>query len=61
MSPETTTKFFDFMKKLVLCCDDKEEEGTNRKFGFETTLNLCNFENAEDFVENQIGDKHLPS
>jgi DtxR family transcriptional regulator, Mn-dependent transcriptional regulator len=61
MSSETTTKFFDFMKKLVLCCDEKDTHSTNRRFDFETTLNLCNFENAEDFVENQIGDKHLPS
>jgi len=61
MSSETTTKFFDFMKKLVLCCDEKDAHGTNRRFDFETTLNLCNFDNAEDFVENQIGDKHLPS
>ena len=61
MSPETNTKFFDFMKKLVSCCDEKGVENMNHKAVFETSLNLCDFNNAQDFVENQMGDKHLPS
>ncbi len=61
MSSETNTKFFDFMKKLVSCCDEKGVKGRDDKHGFETSLNLCDFNSAQDFVENQMGDKHLPS
>ena len=49
------------MKKLVSCCDEKGVENMNHKAVFETSLNLCDFSNAQDFVENQMGDKHLPS
>ena len=61
MSSETNTKFFDFMKKLVSCCEEKDAEDMNKKLGFKTSLDLCNFNSAQDFVENQMGDKHLPS
>jgi len=61
MSPETNTKFFDFMKKLVSCCEEKDVENMSRGLDFETSLDLCNFNSAQDFVENQTGDKHLPS
>ena len=61
MSPETNTKFFDFMKKLVSCCEEKDDENMSHGLGFETSLDLCNFNSAQDFVENQTGDKHLPS
>ena len=56
ISSETNLMFFDFMKKMVNCCSDNK-----KPMDFETSLNLCDFDNAEDFIENQIGDKHLPS
>lgn len=55
MSPETSEKFFNFMKELACACD---EEG--QKVAFTTSLDLCEFKSAVDFTEKQLGDKHLP-
>ncbi len=61
MSDETSKKFFEFMKKLACTCDDLEKEGKAlpKGFNFHTTLNLCDFSSAEDFVEGQKGDTYL--
>jgi Mn-dependent DtxR family transcriptional regulator len=61
MSSETNSKFFDFMKKMVNCCSESGEMTSMKNFDVKTSLNLCHFNSAEDFIENQMGDKHLPS
>jgi len=55
MSPETSEKFFNFMKELACSCDE-----TGHKVEFTTSLDLCEFKSAVDFTEKQLGDKHLP-
>lgn len=55
MSPETSEKFFNFMKDLACSCED---EGTLARFS--TALDLCEFKSAIDFTERQLGDRHLP-
>ncbi len=62
MSPETSSKFFDFMKDLACTCqnlDISARSALPARFHFKTTLDLCRFESAEEFVEVQEGDKHL--
>ncbi len=61
MSDETSHKFFEFMKKLACTCDDLVKEGKELPagFNFNTTLNLCDFNNAQEFVKGQKGDKYL--
>ena len=62
MSPETSEKFFEFMKDLAFTCERLEGKGViPDSFNFKTSLNLCQYKSAEDFVESQEGDKHLPS
>ncbi|MEC7276745.1 MAG: metal-dependent transcriptional regulator [Bdellovibrionota bacterium] len=62
MSPETSEKFFEFMKDLACTCERLEGKGViPDSFNFKTSLNLCQYKSAEDFVESQEGDKHLPS
>lgn len=62
MSPETNEKFFKFMKDLACTCDDIEKSGGKLPdhFKFETTLDLCDFKSASEFLEKQVGDTHLP-
>jgi DtxR family transcriptional regulator, Mn-dependent transcriptional regulator len=62
MSPETNDKFFKFMKDLACTCQDIKNRGGNlpEHFKFETTLDLCEFDTPDQFVESQIGDRHLP-
>lgn len=62
MSSETNEKFFKFMKDLACTCDDVKKKGGKlpAHFNFETTLDLCDFDSAHDFVEKQMGDTHLP-
>lgn len=57
LSQETGHKFFDFMKKIACNCDNMEHSSPK----FKTSLDICNFENANDFIEGQIGDKYLPA
>ena len=55
MSPQTSEKFFDFMKNLACSCEDMNKEGHS----FKTSLDLCDFKSIEEFVEGQQGDKYL--
>ncbi|EQC50773.1 metal-dependent transcriptional regulator [Bacteriovorax sp. DB6_IX] len=60
MSPETSVKFFEFMKNLACSCDDLNKQGKLPEgFNFKTTLDLCEFKSAEEFMEGQKGDKYL--
>ena len=60
MSSETSVKFFDFMKNLACSCADLEKEGkVPPGFSFKTTLDLCEFKNADEFVHGQKGDSFL--
>lgn len=60
MSPETSVKFFEFMKDLACTCERLEGKGElPENFDFKTTLNLCQFKSAEEFMESQEGDKQL--
>lgn len=58
MSSDTATKFFSFMKRLSCSCD-KTGHADHKQFEFNTTLNLCDFSNIDDFVESQEGDRQL--
>lgn len=62
MSPETNDKFFRFMKDLACTCDNIQKSGGSlpEHFQFQTTLDLCDFETSDEFVESQMGDSHLP-
>jgi DtxR family transcriptional regulator, Mn-dependent transcriptional regulator len=62
MSPETNDKFFKFMKDLACTCSEVQKNGGSlpSHFQFETTLDLCDFDTPDQFVESQMGDKHLP-
>ena len=55
MSPETSEKFFNFMKDLACSCEDE-----SKKMAFTTALDLCEYKSAGDFTESQLGDRHLP-
>lgn len=55
MSPETSEKFFNFMKDLACSCEEESP-----KIEFTTALDLCEFKSAVEFTEKQLGDKHLP-
>ncbi len=59
MSPETSSRFFDFMKDLACTCERMDADTLPERFNFKTTLDLCQFNNADDFIESQEGDKHL--
>ncbi|EQC47172.1 metal-dependent transcriptional regulator [Bacteriovorax sp. Seq25_V] len=60
MSPETSEKFFEFMKTLACSCEDLQKSGKLPKgFNFKTTLDLCDFTTAEEFMEGQKGDSYL--
>jgi DtxR family Mn-dependent transcriptional regulator len=60
MSSETSVKFFDFMKKLACTCEELSKDGgLPEGFHFKTALDLCNYENASDFIESQEGDGYL--
>ena len=60
MSTETSLKFFDFMKDLACTCESLQGQGIiPESFNFKTSLDLCQFKTAEDFMESQEGDKQL--
>lgn len=61
MSPQTSKKFFDFMKDLACTCERLEGKGViPENFKFQTALDLCQYDSAQDFIESQEGDSHLP-
>lgn len=60
MSSETSERFFDFMKKLACSCEELDKKGQlPATFKFKTTLDLCAFRSADDFIHQQKGDSHL--
>jgi DtxR family Mn-dependent transcriptional regulator len=60
MSPQTSEKFFHFMKKLACTCEGLDKKGELPDgFNFQTALDLCEFKSVEEFVEGQKGDKYL--
>lgn len=62
MSSQTSERFFHFMKKLACTCEDLEKMGKlPESFRFKTSLDLCSYSNAEEFIHNQKGDSHLQS
>ena len=62
MSPQTSEKFFNFMKTLACACEDLSKSGQfPSTFNFKTTLDLCSYSTADDFINQQIGDSHLQS
>ena len=62
MSTQTSEKFFNFMKTLACSCENLAKAGTLPKsFQFKTTLDLCSYSSADDFIHNQKGDSHLPT
>lgn len=61
MSSQTSEKFFDFMKRLSCTCDELMKAGKlPASFDFQTTLDLCSFDSAKDFMGSQKGDSYLP-
>lgn len=62
MSPETSGKFFHFMKKLTCSCGEMEKAGTlPPEFQFKTSLDLCEYKSSRDFIKDQRGDSYLPA
>lgn len=59
MSPESCSKFFDFMKDLACTCERMDQATLPERFHFKTTLDLCQFNSADDFVAGQEGDSYL--
>lgn len=60
MSPQTSSKFFDFMKDLACTCESLKDKGViPESFNFKTSLDLCQFKSSQDFMESQEGDSHL--
>lgn len=60
MSRETSEKFFEFMKKLGCSCEEMVKAKVPKEFQFSTTLDLCDYDSASQFVESQKGDRMLP-
>lgn len=60
MSRETSERFFDFMKKLGCSCEEMEKANVPKQFQFQTSLDLCDYDTASQFVESQKGDRQLP-
>ena len=62
MSPQTSEKFFNFMKTLACSCDELNKLGQLPKsFQFKTALDLCSYSTSDDFIHHQKGDSHLQS
>jgi Mn-dependent DtxR family transcriptional regulator len=57
MSPVTGAKFFQFMKDLACSCDSSKDQ--HKKLNFKTSLDLCSYQTADDFIHQQKGDAHL--
>ncbi len=60
MSHETRTKFFKFMKNITCSCEEKDKSKLPEFLQFETSLKLCDFDDAGEFIGSQMGDLHLP-
>lgn len=61
MSPQTSEKFFNFMKTLACSCEELDKKGKLPKsFQFKTTLDLCAYNSSDEFIHHQKGDSHLP-
>lgn len=60
MAPETSEKFFEFMKDLACNCEKMEKSGNPVNYKYKTTLDLCHYTNMSHFSEKQIGDGPLP-
>lgn len=58
MSHSTSVKFFNFMKRLSCACS-KDGHTDLKQFDFNTELNLCDFDNVDEFVDSQEGDRQL--
>jgi DtxR family Mn-dependent transcriptional regulator len=62
MSPQTSEKFFNFMKTLACACEEtSKNEKIPSAFKFKTTLDLCSYKTSDDFIHHQKGDSHLQS
>ena len=60
MSPQTSEKFFNFMKNLACSCEELSKNGQLPKsFQFKTALDLCSYSTSDDFIHHQKGDSHL--
>jgi DtxR family Mn-dependent transcriptional regulator len=60
MSAKTSERFFNFMKTLACACEDLDKKKQlPESFQFKTTLDLCSYSTADDFIHQQKGDKHL--
>ena len=59
LSPETSYKFFDFMKDLVSTCEMMDKKSIPDRFHFKTELDFRKFEDIEQFIESQEGDTYL--
>lgn len=57
MSAETGAKFFQFMKDLACSCD--ATDGLHKKTKYKTSLDLCSYLTADEFIHQQKGDAHL--
>lgn len=55
MSDQTREQFFNFMKDLACSCEAEPK----RAFDYRTDLDICQYKNAGDFIEEQKGDSHL--
>ena len=60
MGLETSSKLFNFMKKLACSCGEVDKRGLPEEFCFQTALDMCSFKDVKDFVINQKGDSYLP-
>lgn len=60
MSQETSERFFDFMKKMGCSCDEMVKANVPEEFRFKTSLDLCDYKSASEFMESQVGDRQLP-
>lgn len=57
ISSETYEKFFNFMKQLACTCDSKQS--SDERFKIQSTLDLCQYAEAEDFIKIQKGDRFI--
>ncbi|MBT3980077.1 MAG: metal-dependent transcriptional regulator [Bacteriovoracaceae bacterium] len=53
---QTREKLFTFMKDLSCACEEKDISILGK---FNTSLNLCDYKDAGDFIESQEGDSYL--
>lgn len=57
ISEETREKFFDFMKDISCDCKDSNKQAVIERIQhFQTKLDLCDYKNSEQFVDEQSCD-----